>query len=125
MKAQEFVVERLMGLFSKYEEVKIRYEYRINTQSHIVEIMPSSFFEGNKGYLADDVVIEKEFEALYPMENLVFISEGSLTEIRNADLELGYDKITFECIKHVVEYEVSGYSNEEEFFECNNYALAA
>ena len=54
MKAQEFVVERLRGLFSKYEEVKIRYEYRINTQSHIVEIMPLNFFEGNKGYLADE-----------------------------------------------------------------------
>lgn len=125
MKAQEFLIEKLRELSSKYEEVKIRYEYRANTQSHLVEIIPLSFFEKNAAYLIDESSIEEQFEALYPMESIVFISEGSLTEIKKADLELGYNKIIYDCNKFAVEYEVLGYSDMVESIGCDNYALAA
>ncbi|HQB77933.1 MAG TPA: hypothetical protein PLJ52_06265 [Tenuifilaceae bacterium] len=125
MKAQEFLIEKLRGLSSKYEEVKIRYEYRANTQSHIIEIIPLSFFDKNAEYLLDEANIERHFEELYPSQNIVFISEGSLIEIRNADLELGYDKLVFDYNKVVPVFEVIEYSDMLESAYSYNYALAA
>ena len=125
MKAQDFLIEKLRELSSKYEDVKIRYEYRANTQSHIIEIIPLSFFDKNVEYLLDETNIERLFEELYPSENIVFISEGSLIEIRKADLELGYKKLVFDNDKLIPEYEVLEYTNLLELGGYCNYALAA
>lgn len=125
MKAQEFIEKKLIELSTKYKEVKIRYEYRANTQSHIVEIIPLSFYENNSSYLAEEVDFENQFEALYPLENIVFISEDSLTEIKNPILELGYSNIIFEYSNYNKVFEVPGYSEIIESWECENYALAA
>lgn len=125
MKAKVFLEKKLEELFSKFEEIKIRYEYMANTRSHIVEIMPFSLFEENKDYLVEETNIEDEFELLFPTENIVFISEGSLTEIKNADIELGYDKILFDYCDYISELEVDGYSEEVETMGCETYALAA
>ncbi len=125
MKAKEFVEGKLKELASKFKEVIIRYEYRANTQSHLVEVVPLSFFEGNEAYLIEEAKLENEFETIFPMENIVFISEGSLTEIKKIDLEIGPRIITFDYIKSTIEFEVEGYSEAVEPQECENYALAA
>jgi len=125
MKAQDFLIEKLRELSSKYEEVKIRYEYRANTQSHIIEIIPLSFFDKNAEYLLDEANIERQFEELYPFDNIVFISEGSLIEIRKADLELGYNKLVFDYNKVIPVFEVLEYTDMLESTGCYNYALAA
>lgn len=125
MKAKAFIEKKLEELFSKFEKIKIRYEYMANTGSHIVEIMPFSLFEEKKDYLVEEAKIEDEFETLYPMENIVFISEGSLTEINKPDLELGYDTIIFDYCDYISELEVDGYSEEVENKGCETYALAA
>ena len=75
--------------------------------------------------MLDEANIERHFEELYPSENIVFISEGSLIEIRNADLELGYDKLVFDYNKVVPVFEVIEYSDMRESAYSYNYALAA
>jgi len=125
MKSIEFLEGKLHELYSKFEDVQIRYEYRSNTQSHLVEVLPSSFFETNKTYMKDEAFLEDEFETLYPMENIIFISEGSLTEIKKADLELGCNKIIFDNGNFNIDFEIAGYSGELETAGYNNYALAA
>jgi len=124
MNSKEFLTEKLNELFSKFEGVQIRYEYRVNTQSHIVEVIPLNFFEGNE-YMEAEAMIEEEFESLYQQENIVFISEGSLTEIKHAELELGYDKIILDYGKSNFEFEVSGFSEIVLHFDYQNFALAA
>ena len=96
MIAKDFIEEKLRLLASKFIDIQIRYEYRANTNSHLIEIIPLSFFEGNETYFEEEAKIEDEFEQLFPSENIVFISEGSLTVIKRADLELGYDKVIFD-----------------------------
>ena len=125
MKAKKFLEKKLKELASKFEEVKIRYEYRANTQSHIIEIIPLVFFQENEIYLIEEANIESEFEARYPMENIIFISEGSLTEINNADIELGYNIITFDYNNFSIEFEVNGYYEVIEPQVNENYAIAA
>lgn len=125
MTAQGFIEEKLRALALKFIDIKIRYEYRANTYSHLIEIIPLSFFEGNKDYFEDEAKIEDEFEQLFPTENIVFISEGSLTAIKKADLELGYDKISFENTSYIIDFEIFGYSDNVQSLGFENYALAA
>ncbi len=88
-----------------------------------------SFFDGNESYGVEEAKIEDEFETLFPDQNIIFISEGSLTEIKNSNFELGYDNIIFDYPDSNVEFEVyeslglveeSGHSADE-----HKYALAA
>jgi len=125
MIAKDFIEEKLRILASKFIDIQIRYEYRVNTNSHLIEIIPLSFFEGNESYFEKETKLEDEFEQLFPSENIVFISEGSLTVIKKADLEFGYDKISFNNNTVIINFEVIGYSEGIESHGIENYALAA
>lgn len=125
MNSKEFLIERLKELFSKFEDIKIRYEYRKNTYSHIIEVIPLAVFKSNEDYMFAEANLEDEFEHLFPQEDIVFISEGSLTEIKNPDLLLGYDLIIFNNIFFDTEFIVEGFSEEVNVAGCENYALAA
>jgi hypothetical protein len=126
MNSQEFIIDKLRNLSYKYSDLKIRYEFRANTLSHIVEILPVTFFETKLEFIVDEVELEKEFEQAYPIENIVFVSENSLTEIRRVDLELGYDGKIYIYSDSLPEFEVVGYSDViETTMLQNNYALAA
>lgn len=98
MKSIEFLATKLNELYARFSDVKIRYEYRANTYSHLIEITPLSFFEENEEYLFFEAKIEDEFEALFPNENIVFISDGSLSEISNPFFKLGYDVFKYSSI---------------------------
>ena len=125
MNSKDFIKEKLNELFSKFGGIQIRYEYRANTQSHIIEIIPLSFFESNAHYMEFEAMIEDEFEQLFTNENIVFVSQDSLTEIKQVDFELGYTDIILVVGNSNIEVEVSGYSESVPIFECNYYALAA
>ncbi|MCE1168946.1 MAG: hypothetical protein LWX70_12715 [Sphingobacteriia bacterium] len=126
MNSQEFIIDKLRNLSYKYSDLKIRYEFRANTLSHIVEILPVTFFETKLEFIVDEVELEKEFEQAYPLENIVFVSENSLTEIRRVDLELGYDGKIYIYSDSLPEFEVVGYSDViETTMTQNTYALAA
>lgn len=126
MNSQEFIIDKLRNLSYKYSDLKIRYEFRANTLSHIIEILPVTFFETKLEFIVDEVELEKEFEQAYPLENIVFVSENSLTEIRRVDLELGYDGKIYIYSDSLPEFEVVGYSDViETTMTQNTYALAA
>src|SRR5690554_3701081 len=125
MKSIEFLETKLNELYAKFSDVKIRYEYRANTYSHLIEIIPLSFFEGNEEYISLEAKIEDEFEASFPNENIVFVSEGSLSEINNPEFTLGYEVIKFDNEALNIDFIVEGFS---EIVDCQysyNYALAA
>ncbi|MFA6334557.1 MAG: hypothetical protein WCX48_03260 [Bacteroidales bacterium] len=125
MKPIDFVENKLRNLASKFEGIQIRYEYRSNTRSHLIEVIPLSFFEGNTEYFREETNIEDEFEHLFPNESIVFISESSLTEIKHAHFELGYNKIKFDNVALIIEFIVEGYPEIVDSKGFNNYALAA
>ena len=125
MKANEFLIDKLKQLAAKFEEIQIRYEFRDTTQSHLVEIIPLRIFEENEAYMQEEAKLEAEFEQLYPTEEIIFISEGSLTEIITAELELGYDKIRFKNETSDIEFVIEGYNNIVEPRNNHDYSLAA
>lgn len=125
MKSTEFIETKLNELYAQFNDIKIRYEIRANTNSHLIEIIPLCFFEENEEYIACETKIEEEFESIFPSENIVFISEDSLTEIINPDFKLGYDIIVFKNEVLNSHYTVEVFCENSDFQNINNYSLAA
>ncbi|MGM0532517.1 MAG: hypothetical protein ACQER7_14315 [Bacteroidota bacterium] len=127
MKAIEFLTIKLEQLALKFEEIQIRYEYRENTQSHLVEVIPSAFFSNDEDYLREEAILEEKFENQFPNENIVFISEGSLTEIKEPNFIFGYNKLTYHWTQPTIEFYVTEGYNETVVKPCgeDNYAIAA
>ena len=122
MKSQEFLRKKLTELSFKFDDIKIRYEYRQNTKSHIVEIIPLSVYN-NSEYMMVENELEDEFEQLFFNEEIVFVSENSLTEINIPDFTLGYDSFVVEI--PYMEMIVYGFSTEVNSYGDECYALAA
>lgn len=88
MGAKEFLKNKLQVIFSKFDNIEIRYEYNKGTSVHVVEILPIDVFESHS-YMDEEVALESEFEQLYPNEEVLFISSESLTEIKNPEYSFG------------------------------------
>ncbi len=126
MKSREFIKTKLNELYTKFSDIRIRYEYRANTYSHLIEIIPFNFFEENEEYITIESKIEEDFENMFPNENILFISDGSLTEIINPEFRLGYDDtIKFNNDVLNIDYIVDGFNDGLDFQYSNNYALAS
>jgi hypothetical protein len=78
-----FVIDRLKILSKKIPGVKIRYQKNDCTGTHIIEINPISVFKGNEDFMMTEKEIKEHFKKMFPTEEVLFISEGSLMEIDN------------------------------------------
>lgn len=81
MKPSEFINKKIEYLKFKFKDIEIKYQYKITTNTHVIHISPLSLYENNIEYLFEEEDIENEFIKLYPSEELLFISEDSLTKI--------------------------------------------
>lgn len=88
MSPKTFIEREIKKFAKKYIQAKFRYEYRISTNTHIIEVLPQLFYEENIDYLTDEYKLETFFECNYPNDNIIFISENSLSEIHHPDLDL-------------------------------------
>ncbi len=125
MNSREYLENKIRGLSLRFNKIRIRYEHRSITQSHIVEILPLDLYEDNVDYLLEEEFIEEEFNAFYPDENILFVSEGSLTEVARVDFEIGLmEEVVFENDAATPYFEVLEFTNEVDTTGLN-YALAA
>lgn len=81
MTSKAFIDKNLNAISELFPQVQLRYEYKIHTRTHVIEVIPISFFEGNEEYMNIESEFECEFERMFPKEGILFISENSLTEI--------------------------------------------
>jgi len=81
MNPSEFINKKIEYLKFKFKDIEIKYQYKITTDTHIIKISPLSLYENNIEYVMEEEDIENEFNKLYPSEELLFISEDSLTKI--------------------------------------------
>ncbi|MEZ7496601.1 hypothetical protein QO206_13990 [Leeuwenhoekiella aequorea] len=130
MKSVDFLGNSLEILHDKFSNCNIRYEFISKTNVHLVEVTPFDFYN-DESYIDEELLLEEEFESLYPHEEIVFISVDSLNKIENPLLELyskkeGMISADFSVTDNLVYF--TGYVPEdyenENIIE-NNYALAA
>lgn len=87
-----YIQKKLIDLHKKLD-VKIKYEFKKSTSTHLVEITPLEQFNSND-YIELEILIQDEFEKLYGFnEDLLFISSDSLNKIGNIQFSLGYDSV--------------------------------
>jgi hypothetical protein len=95
MNAKDYIREELTRIWNCFPEIQFRYEFKTSTRTHVVEVNPLSYFKENRDYLRMESDFESDFEQIYPEEEILFISEGSLTEIRNAEFQIGGINVNF------------------------------
>lgn len=89
LESTEFIKDKLRLIHTKFPNAKFRYEYRVHRGFHLVVVLPFKIFDSFE-HVKLEILIQEEFEALYGFdEELLFISEGFLNEIRNPMFELG------------------------------------
>jgi hypothetical protein len=75
----------------KFPEIKFRCEFNALSFTYIVEVIPFSQFKCNKEYCSLEYDFSEKFESAFPGYMVLFVSEESLTKIKNPILETGYD----------------------------------
>jgi len=124
MNSLNFILEELHILFSLIEGIEIRYEYKSNLSTHLIEVKPLDLYNSSELYIEKEIELEERFSKLYPNEDLVFVSEDSLSKIENPNLTLHY-KLFYQSKNENLINKENVFGFELEFFIDNNYALAA
>ncbi len=124
MNSLNFILEELHILFSLIEGIEIRYEYKSNLSTHLIEVKPLDLYNSSELYIEKEIELEERFSKLYPNEDLVFVSEDSLSKIENPNLTLQY-KLFYQSKNENLINKENVFGFELEFFIDNNYALAA
>ena len=94
MGAKKFLKEELNKLFSLIEGITIRYEYSEILKTHIVEILPVEIFKENKEYIDWEIEVDDRFSEYFDGEELMFISDDSLTKIETPEMVLKREECT-------------------------------
>ena len=92
MNSKDFIKHNLSKIWNSFPEVQFRYEFKTHTNTHVIEVTPVSFFEENEEYLDLESDFEYKFEQMFPEEEILFISEGSLTKYEMQSFKLGYKR---------------------------------
>ncbi len=83
MNSIEYVKSKLDSFIIKDKFVSFCYEYDDDTLTHIVKVSPKEIYDNNKDYISWENKLIDEFIDNYPNENICFISDGALIEIKN------------------------------------------
>lgn len=88
MESIKYLIEKLKILHDKCENLNIRYEYKSLLNTHVIDVRPKDVFENEEFYAHLQLSLEDEFENLYPLEEILFISNESLMSIDKAIFEI-------------------------------------
>lgn len=123
MNSIDLIKDELQLLFSLIDGIEIRYEFKKSISTHFIEVKPLDLFNTNNLYIEKEIELEDKFSKLFPNENLVFISQDSVSKIDNPDLILPY-KISYRQELESFTFDITKCLEMEVYGE-NNYALAA
>lgn len=93
--SKEFLKSNLKKIFLELDNIEVSYEFRLASNTHIVEVKPNSVYTDCKKYIIKEIELEEAFNERFPNEELLFITENSLTQIHSPEfvfnLKLKYD----------------------------------
>lgn len=129
MDAKIYIKNKLKEISNIFPELRFRYQFDKNTQTHIVEVKPLSTYESNETYVQYEADLMFDFENEFFPQTILFVSEESLTQITEPEFtvqkELQKEQL---FTSRPLEANYS-YALDMEGLFCveanNNYALAA
>ena len=81
MEPEKFIIKELEKLTAAHPDITVKYGYDKQISVHFVEVMPESFFRENKEYVAWESAMFDKFIAVFPHENICFVSAGDLVQV--------------------------------------------
>ena len=88
MNSKIYIQKKLIEIHSIIRNISIRYEYDLYSNMHVVEILPLNMYSENRDYIEREIELTKEFNEQFPDEDILFISQKSLTKISNPEFSL-------------------------------------
>jgi len=83
MRSKDFIINKLNEIHSRFINSIIKYEFKAGRHSHIIEVLPIEIFESDE-FIDISIELRKNFDCLFPQENLILVSENSLVKVTNA-----------------------------------------
>ncbi|ENA1802815.1 hypothetical protein ABF179_002227 [Flavobacterium psychrophilum] len=124
----DFIIKELKSLHNKFTNSNIRYEFCKSSNTHLVEVTPFEFYN-SETYMEAELDFEDLFSDNFPNEDLVFISEQSLSKISDPIFEIFSEKSGFFRTDFIVYPYLSSFVDfcEDDYQSMgeNTYALAA
>jgi hypothetical protein len=81
MKSKEFLKNRLNEISNVFPELIFRYQFKENTETHIIEVKPLQTYQTNDDYIKCEAELLFDFENEFFPETILFVSEDSLTQL--------------------------------------------
>lgn len=124
MTTTDFIYNRLKSISLNFPDICIRYDYQSDRKRHLIEVSPSFVFHNDIDYMKAESDLESEFESLFPLDEIVFISSDSLISIRKVLFEFGPYTMSSKFSK-ATPVTIVNCPDEFSYGIENNYALAA
>jgi len=84
----------------------LKYEHLVCDNIHLISVEPESIFKSEK-YRDLEIDIEDRFKEQFPNEEIVFLSESSLNQIKNPEIlivPVELDKFSFFDLNYEIEF---------------------
>jgi len=83
MNARDFIENKLQHLIESFPQMKVSYEFDNLSNSHFIEVLPSSEFRENPKYSEYETNLIIDFISKFPNDDIVFVTKNDLIEIEN------------------------------------------
>lgn len=125
MTPRNFIIRRLNELRNIFPELSFKYKFNQHSSTHIIDVRPLDCFSSNQDYIKYEADFSYEFDNLFSPETILFISENSLTEIKNPDFVFNTNQFSldFQVPQPAINY-IAGLVETNFEFKIE-YALAA
>jgi len=125
MNPKEYIKSRLNELRNFFPELSFRYKFIQHSSTHIVDVRPMECYSTNQDYIKYEADFSYEFDNLFYPETILFISEGSLTEIKDPDFVFNANQFSEELKFTPQSVKVKSKTVKSVFHVDIKYALAA
>jgi len=79
----EYLISELDIFIKNFSKVRVRYEYDKHALTHLIEVIPNEIYHLDENYALWESEMFDKFVALYPTENICFISDDALVSLEN------------------------------------------
>ncbi len=83
-----YIISSLNEFIVNFPQTRIRYEFDQLSDVHFIEVVPNSVYRLNEEYIEWENEMYDRFVAMYPDQNICFISDDALVELENVQLIL-------------------------------------
>jgi len=125
MNPKEYIKSRLNELRNFFPELSFKYKFNQHTSTHIIDVRPLECYSANKDYIKYEADFSYEFDNFFFPETILFVSEDSLTEIKDPDFVFNANQFSEELQFTLQIVNVKNETVEYIFDFYVEYALAA